>query len=68
MKVHPKFPNCEPGVDSYATELWRERRHHLETLESELQLIGMTPSDYQNCRPSQVQAIEELGRLLRIGN
>jgi hypothetical protein len=66
--MHPEFPSCEERVEAYARELLRERRHQLETLESELQLIGMTPSDCQSCRRSLLQAIDELETLLRIGS
>lgn len=54
-------------TNSYPVELWRERHRDLEMLESESQLIGMTPSDYQSCRRSLLQAIDELETLLRIG-
>ena len=68
MTIHPEFPNPEEGVDCYARELLRERRRHLETLESELQLVGMTPTDCQSCRRSLLQAIAELETLLRTGS
>jgi len=66
--MHPKFPDCGEGVESYARELLRERRRHLETLESEVQLVGMAPSDCQSCRRSLLQAIDELETLLRTGS
>jgi hypothetical protein len=61
MKMIPEFPKCGERHD-YARELWRERRRDLETLESER--LDMTPSDYQNCRRSLLQAIHELETLL----
>jgi uncharacterized protein YbjT (DUF2867 family) len=59
--MHPEFPSCEERVEAYARELLRERRHQLETLESELQLIGMTPSDCQSCRRSLLTSDEHDG-------
>jgi len=64
MKMYPESPDCCEG-NSYATRQLRERRLDLEALESERQLIEMTPSDYQNCRRSLLQAIDELETLLR---
>ena len=66
--MHPEFPKREERVEAYARELLRERCRQLETLDSELQLIGMTPSDCQSCRRSLLQAIDELETLLRIGS
>ncbi len=65
--MNPESPNCEEGVDGYARELLRERRRHLETLECEVQMVGMTPSDRQSCRRSLLQAIGELEKLLQTG-
>ena len=59
--MHPEFPSCEERVEAYARGLLRERRHQLETLESELQLIGMTPSDCQSCRRSLLTSDEHDG-------
>jgi hypothetical protein len=63
MKIRPEFPNSGKD-DRYARDLWRERRRDLETLES--QRLDMTPSDYQNCRRSLLQAIRELETLLHV--
>jgi hypothetical protein len=65
--MHPESPKCE-DVESYTRELLRERRRHLETLESEVQFVGMTPSDCQSCRRSLLRAIDELETLLRTGS
>jgi len=64
MKMRPESPNCREG-NGYATRQLRERHLDLEALESQRQLIEMTPSDYQNCRHSLLQAIDELKTLLR---
>ncbi len=49
--------------EGYARDLWRERHRDLETLESER--LDMSASDYQSCRCSLLQAIDELEALLR---
>jgi hypothetical protein len=59
MKMRPESPNCGEH-NGFATMLLRERRLTLKTLESEHQSIGMTPSDYENCRRSLLQAIDEI--------
>ena len=63
--MRPEFPDSVQG-DGYAKNLWRERHRDLETLESER--LDMTASDYQNCRRSLLQAIDELESLLRTGS
>ncbi len=63
MKIRPESLNWEGNA--YATSQLRERRLDLQALESQRQLVEMTPSDYRNCRRSLLQAIDELETLLR---
>jgi hypothetical protein len=64
VKMRPEF-SAGRNVDGYVMKQLRERHRDLAALESERQLISMSPSDYLNCRRSLLQAIDELETLLR---
>jgi hypothetical protein len=62
--MRAEFLNLRPS-DEYATRQLNERHRDLEFLEFEREVVGMSPPDYQSCRRSLLQAIDELEALLQ---
>ena len=57
------FKQVEPALqseDEYTKLLLRERRQHLQSLASSYAQQKISPSEYESCRKSLLQAISEL--------